>query len=279
MMGSERKSAVISDGSRKLTAFHEAGHALVAIHTDGAHPVHKATIVPRGMSLGLVVQLPDKDETSVSCNQMLAKLDVLMGGRVAEELIFGKREVTSGASSDLQQATSLARAMVTKYGMSNKFGLVADKYDDDRKTMSTDTRKEVRRFLDRAYDNAKTILITHSTELHVLASALLERETLTGTQIDDLLAQVNPKQPKPAVYLSRVLKIEEVANPAQQTVTSQDNTSQSPSEPPSKPSQAAFGSPKELLQCDLSVSSACIDVKKMYSNTCFSLTSYCISEG
>ncbi|MCL7046117.1 hypothetical protein MKW94_004811, partial [Papaver nudicaule] len=259
MMGSERKSAVISDGSRKLTAFHEAGHALVAIHTDGAHPVHKATIVPRGMSLGLVVQLPDKDETSVSCNQMLAKLDVLMGGRVAEELIFGKREVTSGASSDLQQATSLARAMVTKYGMSNKFGLVADKYDDDRKTMSTDTRKEVRRFLDRAYDNAKTILISHSTELHVLASALLERETLTGTQIDDLLAQVNPKQPKPAVYFSRVLKIEEVANPAQQTVTSQDNTSQPPSVPPSKPSQAASG---KLLQCDLSVSSDCIDVKK-----------------
>ncbi|KAI3925448.1 hypothetical protein MKX01_035306, partial [Papaver californicum] len=198
MMGSERKSAVISDESRKLTAFHEGGHALVAIHTDGSQPIHKATIVPRGMSLGMVAQLPDKDETSVSRKQMLARLDVCMGGRVAEELIFGESEVTSGASSDLEQATTLARAMVTKYGMSKEVGLVSHNYTDDGKTMSTTTRllieKEVKGFLDTAYNNAKAILTTHSIELHALANALLLKETLTGSQINALLAQVDKKQ-------------------------------------------------------------------------------------
>ncbi|KAL7164574.1 hypothetical protein ACSBR2_040470 [Camellia fascicularis] len=198
MMGSERKSAVISDESRKLTAFHEGGHALVAIHTDGALPVHKATIVPRGVSLGMVAQLPDTDETSISRKQMLARLDVCMGGRVAEELIFGENEVTSGASSDLQQATNLARAMVTKYGMSKQVGVVTHNYDDKGKSMSTETRllieKEVKEFLERAYNNAKTILTTHSKELHALANALLKHETLTGSQIKTLLAQVNSQQ-------------------------------------------------------------------------------------
>ncbi|CAA6672806.1 unnamed protein product [Spirodela intermedia] len=182
MMGSERKSAVISDESRRLTAYHEGGHAL-------------ATIVPRGMALGMVAQLPDKDETSVSKRQMLARLDVCMGGRVAEELIFGENEITSGASSDLQQATSLARAMVTKYGMSREVGVVAHNYDDNGKSMSTDTRllieKEVREFLERAYGNAKSILTTHNKELHALAGALLEHETLTGNQIKALLVQVS----------------------------------------------------------------------------------------
>lgn len=195
MMGSERKSAVISDESRKLTAYHEGGHALVAMYTDGAMPVHKATIVPRGMALGMVSQLPDKDETSISLKQMLARLDVAMGGRVAEELIFGESEVTSGASNDLQQATSLARAMITKYGMSKEVGVVAHNYDDNGKSMSTETRllieKEVKEFLERAYNNAKTILTTHNNELHALAKALLEKETLSGSQIKALLSQLN----------------------------------------------------------------------------------------
>ncbi|PWA71692.1 FTSH protease 4 [Artemisia annua] len=200
MMGSERKSAVISDEVRKLTAYHEGGHALVAIHTDGAHPVHKATIVPRGMSLGMVAQLPEKDETSVSRKEMLARLDVCMGGRVAEELIFGEDEVTSGASSDLEQATALARAMVTKYGMSKEVGVVAHDYDDNGKSMSTETRllieKEVRELLERAYNNAKNILTTYSKEHHALANALLEQETLTGKQIKELLTQLksHPQQ-------------------------------------------------------------------------------------
>lgn len=194
LMGSERKSAVISAESRKLTAFHEGGHALVAIHTDGALPVHKATIVPRGMALGMVTQLPDKDQTSISRKQMLATLDVCMGGRVAEELIFGENEVTSGASSDLRKATSLAREMVTEYGMGNEVGLVTHDYEDDGRSMSSETRllieKEVKQFLERAYNNAKTILTTHNKELHALANALLEHETLSGTQIKALLAQV-----------------------------------------------------------------------------------------
>uniref|UniRef100_A0A7R9VRD6 AAA+ ATPase domain-containing protein n=1 Tax=Chlamydomonas euryale TaxID=1486919 RepID=A0A7R9VRD6_9CHLO len=143
MMGAERKSAVISEKNRRLTAYHEGGHALVAMFTPGADPVHKATIVPRGMALGMVSQLPEEDATSISRKQMLARLDVCMGGRVAEELIFGDDDVTSGASSDLKQATSLARAMVTKYGMSDKVGHVSLDYEDDGRSMSSETRAAI----------------------------------------------------------------------------------------------------------------------------------------
>ena len=191
MMGTERKSAVITDESRKLTAYHEGGHALVALHTDGAHPVHKATIVPRGMALGMVMQLPEKDETSVSYKQLLARLDVCMGGRVAEELIFGDKEVTTGASSDLQQATRLAREMVTKYGYSSKLGKAVHDYDDPGAGISTETRQvieeEVKAILNAAYQRAQAILTTHEKELHDLARELLERETLSGPEIRKLL--------------------------------------------------------------------------------------------
>ena len=203
LMGAERKSAVLTQQSRRLTAYHEGGHALVAIHTEGALAVHKATIVPRGMALGMVSQLPDSDETSVSRKQMLARLDVCMGGRVAEELIFGESEVTSGASSDIVSATRLAREMVTRYGMSKAVGVVAHDYEDAGKSVSTETRRvieaEVRELLDKAYANAKRILTVHQKELHTLAQALLDKETLTGAQIKALLAAPQPiPAPAPA---------------------------------------------------------------------------------
>jgi ATP-dependent metalloprotease len=192
MMGAERKSAVISEENRKLTAYHEGGHALVAAFTPGAHPVHKATIVPRGNALGMVMQLPEKDEVSVSRKQLLAKLDVAMGGRVAEELIFGEGEVTTGASSDLAAATRLARDMVTKYGMSSAVGLTSQNYNDDGRSISSETRAaietEVKKLLDDAYKRAATVLRTHEAELHALAARLLAEESLSGVQIAELIA-------------------------------------------------------------------------------------------
>ncbi|KAK9842670.1 hypothetical protein WJX74_000435 [Apatococcus lobatus] len=198
IMGAERKSAVISDQNRKLTAYHEGGHALVAMLTDGAHPVHKATIVPRGMALGMVTQLPEEaDEHSVSQRQLLAKLDVCMGGRVAEEIIFGPRDITTGASSDLEQATRLARAMVTRYGMSDLLGHISINYDDNGRSLSSETRaqveSEVKRLVDTAYERAMKILRDNEKELHMLAKGLLDRETLTGTQIKELLFSAQSK--------------------------------------------------------------------------------------
>ncbi|KAF8056381.1 FTSH5 [Scenedesmus sp. PABB004] len=206
MMGAERKSAVVTEKSRRLTAYHEGGHALVALHTDGADPLHKATIVPRGMALGMVMQLPDEDQTSMSRKQMLARLDVCMGGRVAEELIFGEDDVTSGASSDLKQATSLARAMVTKYGMSNKVGQVSLDYEDDGRSMSSETRQlveeEVRGLVQGAYDRARAILTGHEGELHALAGELLDKETLSGEQIRGIMRQVREGSWQPRVVES-----------------------------------------------------------------------------
>ncbi|PSC71547.1 ATP-dependent zinc metalloprotease FTSH mitochondrial [Micractinium conductrix] len=200
IMGAERKSAVISEKNRRLTAYHEGGHALVALYTDGAHPVHKATVVPRGMALGMVMQLPETDdETSVSRRQLLAKLDVCMGGRVAEEIIFGERDVTTGASSDLEQATRLARAMVTRYGMSDRVGQISINYEDDGRSLSSETRalveEEVKTLLSAAYARAKHVLRQHEKELHALAQELIDKETLTGQQIKELLLRVNGKAP------------------------------------------------------------------------------------
>jgi ATP-dependent metalloprotease len=190
LMGAERKSAVISVEGARLTAYHEGGHALVAMHTVGADPVHKATIMPRGHALGMVMQLPSQDQTSFSRRQMLARLDVCMGGRVAEELVFGAEEVTSGASSDIQAATSLAKAMVTQWGMSDAVGVVfVDKKDA---SVSAEQRalidKEVQALLAASYARATKLLQTHRKELDVVAKALVEKETLTGADLTALLA-------------------------------------------------------------------------------------------
>merc|ERR1719163_2429325 len=171
-MGAERKSAVISPDNLKLTAYHEGGHALVALHTKGSMPIHKATIVPRGDALGMVSYLPEKDQVNMSRQQMLAHIDVCMGGRVAEEVIFGQDQVTTGASSDLQQATSMARNMVTKYGMSEALGPL---YHENREleTLSPATREaieaEVKTLVSKGESNAKRILSKNESELHRLA--------------------------------------------------------------------------------------------------------------
>ena len=189
LMGAERKSAVVAEENRKLTAYHEGGHALVALFTEGARPVHKATIVPRGQSLGMVMQLPEKDELNLTKKQLLAMLDVTMGGRVAEELIFGESEVTTGASSDLRQATRLAREMITKYGFSERLGLASTEYSDYG--LSHETRlvieDEVKRLLEEANQRARRLLKKHEKDLHMLAKQLLDKETLTGAELRRLV--------------------------------------------------------------------------------------------
>lgn len=190
VMGTERKSFVQSDESRKLTAYHESGHAVVAFNTAGAHPIHKATITPRGNALGMVSQIPDKDETSVSKIQMLARLDVAMGGRVAEELIFGSEQVTTGARSDLQHATALARHMVSECGMSDSVGPIFIAVDEPRPSQEIQRNidAEVVRLLKEAYERVKALLKKHEADLHALANALLEHETLTSKQIHQILS-------------------------------------------------------------------------------------------
>jgi len=188
MMGVERKSMVLTEEGRTLTAYHESGHALVAMKTKGAMPIHKATIMPRGDSLGMTFQLPEhKDETSQTLKQMLAELDVCMGGRVAEELVFGPEQVTSGARGDIRQATAVARRMVTEYGFSEELGPV---YLASR-NQNTETDRlvdlEVKRLLLDAYKRAKTLLQNNEKELHKLAQALLEKETMNASEIEEAL--------------------------------------------------------------------------------------------
>ena len=189
IMGVERKSAVLTEESKRLTAYHEAGHAVVALRTPGAMPVHKATIVPRGSALGMVTQLPDKDETSITRKQLLARLDVCMGGRVAEELIFGRDEVTTGALSDLQQATRLATYMVGEVGLSSLVGPVhVDSMSKGgRRATEALVDKEVVQLLRDSHARVTRLLTRNSKDLHVLAAEMLAKETLTGGEIQELL--------------------------------------------------------------------------------------------
>jgi cell division protease FtsH len=211
MMGAERKSMVMSNEEKKKTAYHEGGHALVTISVPSADPVHKATIIPRGLALGMVVQLPEGDRHSMDYEQMTSRLAIMMGGRVAEELIFGKHKITSGASSDIQAATSLARNMVTRWGFSDELGTVC--YGDNQEevflghsvartqNVSEDTAqkidREVRRLVQGGLDEARRILTERMEDLHTLAKALLEYETLTGEEIQNVIKGVKPNREEP----------------------------------------------------------------------------------
>lgn len=200
MMGAERRSMVMTEDEKKMTAYHEAGHAIVSVHEKASDPIHKATIIPRGRALGMVMRLPERDSYSYHRDKMHANLSVSMGGRVAEELIFGHDKVSSGASSDIQYATSLARNMVTKWGMSDKLGPLQYEEQQEgylgmggsqRTMMSSETNKlidsEIRLLVDSAHKRATDLLTEHRDQLELLAQALLEYETLTGEEIDQLI--------------------------------------------------------------------------------------------
>ena len=201
MMGAERRSMVMSEDEKKLTAYHEGGHAIVALNEEASDPIHKATIIPRGRALGMVMRLPERDQLSVTREKMHSDIAVAMGGRIAEELIFGHDKVTSGASSDIDMVTKMAKNMVTKYGMSQELGTIAYGENEEevflgrsvtkQQNMSEETAKkvdeEVKKIVDKGYERAKKVLTEKIDDLHKLAKALLIYETLSGDEIRDLI--------------------------------------------------------------------------------------------
>ena len=201
MMGAERRSMVMSEDEKKLTAYHEGGHAIVALNEEASDPIHKATIIPRGRALGMVMRLPERDQLSVTREKMHSDIAVAMGGRIAEELIFGHDKVTSGASSDIDMVTKMAKNMVTKYGMSQELGTIAYGENEEevflgrsvtkQQNMSEETAKkvdaEVKKIVDKGYERAKKVLTEKIEDLHKLAKALLIYETLSGDEIRDLI--------------------------------------------------------------------------------------------
>jgi cell division protease FtsH len=205
MLGAERKSLVLSESERTLTAYHEAGHAVVALRTPGLDPVHKITIVPRGRALGITASLPEEDRHSYSRDYLLANLAMLYGGRAAEELIFGPEKITTGAGNDIERATAMSRRMVAQFGMSDLVGpmavgdseqevflgreLVQRRETSERTSELVDA--EVKRILDEAYTRARKTLEENTELLQRIAEALLERETLDREEVD-LLASGKP---------------------------------------------------------------------------------------
>ena len=203
---------VMTEEERTLTAYHEAGHALVSLNYSSSDPIHKATIIPRGRALGMVMRLPERDQISITREKMFANLAVAMGGRIAEEEVFGYDKVTSGASSDIKQATDLARAMVMQYGMSEKLGFLS--YGDNEEevflgrsvartqSMSEETQKqvdsEVKVIVDTSYKNAEKIIKDKRKDLDIIAKGLLDYETLTGDEIINLLKGIDPTRENPS---------------------------------------------------------------------------------
>jgi cell division protease FtsH len=211
MMGAERRTLVMTEDEKRLTAYHEAGHAIVALNVAATDPVHKATIIPRGRALGMVMQLPERDKLSMSLEQMTSRLAIMMGGRVAEEVTFGREKVTSGAASDIEQATRLARLMVTRWGLSDALGTVS--YGENQEevflghsvsrtqNVSEETAQkidsEIRRLVEEGLAEARAILSAHAADLETLAKGLLEYETLSGDEIRGLLAGKPPVRETP----------------------------------------------------------------------------------
>jgi cell division protease FtsH len=212
MLGVERRSLVLSEDERKLTAYHEAGHSVVSLMTPGSDPIHKVTIVPRGRALGLMMSLPDKDRYGQTKEWLIGRLAISFGGRVAEELVFGPDKITTGAGSDIQQATDTARRMVTMFGMSEKVGMMAvgdqeheiflGREMSQRRAVSERTAElvddEVKRFLDEAFDKARKILTDNRDLLDRIALTLLDRETIDREDLD-LLLRGEPLPPRPPV--------------------------------------------------------------------------------
>ena len=209
MMGAERKSMVMTEEEKTLTAYHEGGHAVVALNENTSDPIHKATIIPRGRALGMVMRLPEKDQLSVTREKMFGDISVAMGGRIAEELIFGYDKVTSGASSDIEMVTKMAKNMVTRYGMSDQLGPIAYQENEEeiflgrsvsrQQNVSEETAKkidsEVKKIVQSGYDRAKKILTEKVDDLHKVAKALLEYETLSGEEIKKIIFEnIYPKR-------------------------------------------------------------------------------------
>ena len=208
MMGSERRSMVMSEDEKKLTAYHEAGHAVATLHSPASDPIHKATIIPRGRALGMVMRLPERDQLSMRIDQMKAHLVIATGGRIAEEIIFGKDKITNGAASDIQMVTNLSKKMITEWGMSEKLGNLRYNNDSEEvflghsvaqsKNLSDSTAKiideEIRFLAEEADKQCRKILQDNIEELHIVAKGLLEYETLTGDEIKDLIKGVKPSK-------------------------------------------------------------------------------------
>jgi len=206
MMGAERRSLAMSDEEKRNTAWHEAGHAIVAITVKGSDPIHKATIIPRGRALGMVMRLPERDSVSMTRQKMLADICVAFGGRIAEEITFGHDQVTTGAVSDIRQATRMARAMVTRYGFSDELGPIEFAANEEEvflghsvarqqnisEATSQKVDAEIHRIIDDSYREATRILTERQNDLNVLARGLLEYETLTGDEILALLKGIAP---------------------------------------------------------------------------------------
>ncbi len=210
LMGAERKSMVMSEEEKRLTAYHEAGHAIVGRLVPDHDPVYKVSIMPRGRALGITMFLPERDQYSASMEKLESQISSLFGGRIAEELIFGRRKVTTGAQNDIERATNLARNMVTRWGLSERLGPLAYSEEEGEvflgrsvtkhKMVSEETAhlidEEIRSFIDRNYERSETILRENQDKLHLMADALMKYETIDHYQIDDIMEGRTPRPPQ-----------------------------------------------------------------------------------